>query len=60
MDLGLKDRKPLVNAQGLPMKGPRRIYDAFYASAGMLFAQRHAIFRPYYDTVFRRLWSPDL
>lgn len=35
------------------MKGPRRIYDAFYSSAGMLFAQRHGLFRPYHDTVFR-------
>src|SRR4029450_13771472 len=43
-----------------PMKGPRRIYDAFYASAGMLFAQRHGLFRPYHDTVFRRFWSHDL
>ena len=42
------------------MKGPRRIYDAFYSSAGMLFAQRHGLFRPYHDTVFRRFWSHDL
>jgi 2-hydroxychromene-2-carboxylate isomerase len=42
------------------MKGPRRIYDAFYSSAGMLFAQRHDLFRPYHDTVFRRFWSHDL
>src|SRR6266702_16872 len=49
-----------ANAQGLTMKGPRRIYDAFYSSAGMLFAQRHGLFRPYHDTVFRRFWSHDL
>ena len=42
------------------MKGPRRIYDAFYASVGMLFAQRHGFFRPYHDTVFQRFWSHDL
>ena len=54
------DARRFANAQGLTMKGPRRIYHAFYASAGMLFAQRHGFFRPYHDTVFRRFWSHDL
>ena len=54
------DARRFANAQGLVMKGPRRIYHAFYASAGMLFAQRHGFFRPYHDTVFRRFWSHDL
>ena len=49
-----------ANAQGLVMKGPRRIYDAFYSSVGMLFAQQHGFFRPYHDTVFRRFWSHEL
>src|SRR5690348_6882257 len=48
------DARRHANAQGLTMKGPRRIYDAFYSSAGMLFAQRHGLFRPYHNTVFRR------
>ncbi|MDW3399087.1 hypothetical protein NQ285_26955, partial [Escherichia coli] len=39
------DARRFANAQGLTMKGPRRIYDAFNASAGMLFAQRHGLFR---------------
>ena len=30
------DARRHANAQGLTMKGPRRIYDAFYSSAGML------------------------
>ena len=47
------DARRYANSQGLTMKGPRRIYDAFYSSAGMLF-------RPYHDTVFRRFWSHDL
>jgi 2-hydroxychromene-2-carboxylate isomerase len=38
----------------------RPIYDAFYSSAGMLFAQRHGLFRPYHETVFRRFWNHDL
>src|ERR1700733_9280170 len=54
------DARRYANAQGLIMKGPRRIYDAFYASAGMLFAQRHGIFRAYHDTVFRRFWNHEL
>jgi 2-hydroxychromene-2-carboxylate isomerase len=54
------DARRFANAQGLTIKGPRRIYDAFFSSAGMLFAQRHGIFRPYHDTVFRRFWSHDL
>ena len=54
------DARRYANAQGLVMKGPRRIYDAFHASAGMLFAQRHAFFRPYHDTVFRKFWSHEL
>jgi 2-hydroxychromene-2-carboxylate isomerase len=54
------DARRYANAQGLTMKGPRRIYNAFYSSAGMLFAQRHGLFRPYHDTVFRRFWSHDL
>lgn len=54
------DARRYANAQGLTMKGPRRIYDAFYSSAGMLFAQRQGLFRSYHDTVFRRFWSHDL
>jgi 2-hydroxychromene-2-carboxylate isomerase len=54
------DARRFANAQGLTMKGPRRIYDGFYANAGMLFAQRHGLFRPYHETVFRRFWSHEL
>jgi 2-hydroxychromene-2-carboxylate isomerase len=54
------DARRYANAQGLTIKGPRRIYDAFYSSAGMLFAQRHGIFRRYHDTVFERFWNHEL
>lgn len=54
------DARRFANAQGLVMKGPRKIYDAFYASAGMLFAQRQGLFRPYHDKVFQRFWNHDL
>ena len=54
------DARRYANAQGLTMKGPRRIYDAFYSSVGMLFAQRHGVFRPYHDTVFRKFWNHEI
>src|SRR5262249_16671624 len=54
------DARRFANAQGLVMKGPRRIYDAFYSSVGMLFAQRHGFFRLYHDTVFRRFWNHEI
>jgi 2-hydroxychromene-2-carboxylate isomerase len=54
------DARRHANAQGLVMKGPRHIYNGFYASAGMLFAQRKGFFRLYHDTVFCRFWSHDL
>jgi 2-hydroxychromene-2-carboxylate isomerase len=54
------DARRFANAQGLTLKGTRRVYDAFFASAGMLFAQRHGIFRPYHETMFRRFWSHDI
>src|SRR3977135_4453585 len=44
------DARRYANAQGLTMKGPRRIYDAFHSSAAMLFAERHGLFRPSNDT----------
>ena len=40
------DARRFANAQGLELKGPKRIYDAFYSSAGMLYAQRHGVFSP--------------
>ena len=54
------DARRFANAQDLELKGPKRIYDAFYSSAGMLYAQRHGIFRPYHEMVFKRFWSHQL
>jgi 2-hydroxychromene-2-carboxylate isomerase len=54
------DARRFANAQGLTVKGTKRIYDAFYSSAGMLFAQRHGFFRAYHDTVFKRFWNQEL
>lgn len=54
------DARRYANEQGLTLKGPKRIYDATYASAGMLFAQRNGFFRAYHDTVFEMFWSHQL
>lgn len=54
------DARRYANEQGLIMKGPKRIYDATYASAGMLFAQRNGFFRPYHDMVFNLFWTHQL
>jgi 2-hydroxychromene-2-carboxylate isomerase len=54
------DARRFANAQGLTIKGPKRIYDAFHASAGMLFAKANGFFRPYHDTVFKRFWNHEL
>lgn len=54
------DARRYANEQGLIMKGPKRIYDATLASAGMLFAQRNGFFRAYHDTVFELFWTHQL
>ena len=46
--------------QGLILKGPRRIYDGYLSSVGMLFAQKHGFFRPYHDRVFEMFWTHQL
>lgn len=54
------DARRYANMQGLTLKGPKRIYNGYYASAGMLFAQRHGFFRAYHETVFTMFWSHQL
>jgi 2-hydroxychromene-2-carboxylate isomerase len=54
------DARRDANDQGLILKGPKRIYDATIASAGMLFAQRNGFFRAYHDTVFEMFWTHQL
>ena len=54
------DARRYANAQDLILKGPRRIYNGYLSSAGMLFAQRHGFFRPYHDTVFEMFWTHQL
>lgn len=57
---GYMDARRYANAQGLILKGPRRIYDGYLASVGMLFAQRNGFFRRYHETVFEMFWTHRL
>ena len=54
------DARRYANEQGLILRGPKRIYDATLASAGMLFAQRQGFFREYHDLVFELFWTHQL
>lgn len=54
------DARRYANRQGLILKGPKRIYDGYYANAGMLFAQKYGFFERYHWTVFERFWKHEL
>lgn len=54
------DARRFANKQGLTLKGPRRVYRARPANAGMLWAQRHGAFRRYNDLAFDRFWRHAL
>ncbi len=57
---GYMDARRLANRQGLTLKGPQRVFNAYYASVGMLFAKQHDFFRAYNDTVFESFWRREL
>ncbi|HEY4169671.1 MAG TPA: DsbA family protein [Reyranella sp.] len=50
------DARRYANRQGLTLMGPKKIYYARPANAGMLYAQRHGVFRRYNDMAFDRFW----
>jgi 2-hydroxychromene-2-carboxylate isomerase len=54
------DARRFANKQGLTLKGPVKIYYARPLNAGMLYAQRHGVFRAYNDLVFDRFWKREL
>jgi 2-hydroxychromene-2-carboxylate isomerase len=54
------DARRYANAQGLILKGPKRIYNGYLSSVGMLFAQKHGFFRAYHDMVFEMFWTHQL
>jgi 2-hydroxychromene-2-carboxylate isomerase len=54
------DARRFANKQGLTLKGPQKIFYARPVNAGMLYAQKHRIFRPYNDLAFHRFWRREL
>jgi 2-hydroxychromene-2-carboxylate isomerase len=54
------DARRLANLRGLTIRGPQKIFDSSIAAIGMLFAQRHGVFRKYNDLVFERFWKREL
>ena len=54
------DARRFANKQGLTLKGPKKVFCARPANAGMLYAQRHHVFRAYNDLAFDRFWRHEL
>jgi 2-hydroxychromene-2-carboxylate isomerase len=50
------DARRYANKQGLTLMGPQKIYYARPGNAGMLYAQKHGVFRAYNDLAFDRFW----
>jgi 2-hydroxychromene-2-carboxylate isomerase len=50
------DARRFANKQGLTLMGPKKIYYARPANAGMLYADKHGVFRAYNDRAFDRFW----
>jgi 2-hydroxychromene-2-carboxylate isomerase len=53
------DARRFANQQGLTLMGPKKIYVARPANAGMLYAQKHGVFRAYNDAAFARFWRRE-
>ena len=54
------DARRLANEQGLTLYGPKRVFNGYYSSAGLLFAKANGFFRPYHDLVFERFFKREL
>jgi 2-hydroxychromene-2-carboxylate isomerase len=54
------DARRLANRRKITVRGPQKIFDSSIASIGMLYAQRHGVFRKYNDLVFVRFWKREL
>ena len=54
------DARRLANRRGLTVRGPQKIFDSSIAAIGMLYAERHDVFRKYNDLVFERFWKRAL
>jgi 2-hydroxychromene-2-carboxylate isomerase len=54
------DVRRFANKQGLTLRGPTKVFYARPANAGMLYAQKHGVFRRYNDLAFDRFWRREL
>jgi 2-hydroxychromene-2-carboxylate isomerase len=54
------DARRYANKQGLTLRGPLKVYVARPLNAGMLYAQRHGVFRAYNDLAFELFWRREL
>jgi 2-hydroxychromene-2-carboxylate isomerase len=54
------DARRLANRRGLTVRGPLKLFDSSIAAIGMLYAERHEVFRKYNDLVFERFWTRAL
>lgn len=54
------DARRFANKQGLTLMGPKKIFHARPVNAGMLYAQKHAVFRRYNDRAFDLFWRREL
>jgi len=54
------DARRLANRRGLTVRGPQKLFDSSIAAIGMLYAERHEVFRKYSDLVFERFWKRAL
>jgi 2-hydroxychromene-2-carboxylate isomerase len=54
------DARRFANKQGLTLMGPKKIFYARPVNAGMLYAQKHDVFRRYNDLAFDRFWRRAL
>ncbi len=53
------DARRWANKQGLTLMGPKKIFNARPVNAGMLYAQKHGVFRRYNDRAFDRFWRRE-
>jgi 2-hydroxychromene-2-carboxylate isomerase len=54
------DARRFANKQSLTLMGPKKIFFDRPLQAGMLYAQRHGIFRAFNDRAFERFWRRAL
>ena len=54
------DARRFANKQGLTLMGPKKIFNARPINAGMLYAQKHGVFRGYNDQAFELFWRREL